>query len=119
MALGGAYAYQEAFEYASQLNPDNRGVYVRIGLLHLAQGNHNQALAQFDEARRMRETPGLLVQISAAFAALGDTEKALSELENALAGGYRDFARVDASPHFAAVRSDPRFSQLMSKYEGK
>ena len=121
-ALDDQGRYEEAiasYEYAVQLEPDYRGGYVTIGLLHLAQGNYNQALAQFDEARRIRETPGLLVLISAAYAGLGDTEKALAELEQALAAGYRDFAAIDADPHLASLRDEPRFQQLVSKYGGR
>jgi hypothetical protein len=50
------------------------------------------------------------------FAAQGDKEEALARLEKALAGGCRDFAAIDASPHLATLRADPRFQQLIRSY---
>ncbi len=44
-------------------------------------------------------------------------EKALAVLEDALASGYRDFAVIDTSSHFAALRTDARFHALLAKYE--
>jgi hypothetical protein len=30
--------------------------------------------------------------------------------------GFRDFAAIDASPHVARLRADPRFQQLIRSY---
>jgi hypothetical protein len=29
--------------------------------------------------------------------------------------GFRDFAEIDASPHLATLRADPRFAALLKK----
>ncbi len=102
-----------AFEYALQLDPDFRSARDRLGRVHLAQGNYNQALAQFEKARQVRESPGLFVRISEAYAALGDRENALNALEKALAAGYRDSDGIDASSNFDPLRDDPRFHDLL------
>jgi len=47
---------------------------------------------------------------------LGKKEEALDELEKAFEEGYRDSPAIDASPHLAALRSDPRFQQLLRRY---
>jgi tetratricopeptide (TPR) repeat protein len=54
--------------------------------------------------------------LSSIYAGRGDKEKALAELKRALEEGYRDFAAIDASPHFASLRSDPRFQELLRRY---
>ncbi|MDA2924826.1 tetratricopeptide repeat protein, partial [Acidobacteria bacterium AH-259-L09] len=104
-----------AFEYFLQLEPDHRIGRIRLGQVHLAQHNYNQALAQFEKARQIRETDGLLVRIGAAHAALGNKEKALIELERALVGGYRNFEAIQADPHFASLRNDSRFQDLLRR----
>ncbi len=47
---------------------------------------------------------------------LGDKEKALAVLEEALANGYRDFAAIGDNPHLASLRTEPRFQELLDKY---
>jgi tetratricopeptide (TPR) repeat protein len=110
--------YEEAiaaFEHTLQLNPAFRAAHLGLGEVYLAEGNYNQALAQFNKARRMGETPSLLVQISAVYAALGDKEKSLAELENAVSGGYSDFDHLDSSHNFESLRGDPRFQDLLRR----
>ena len=108
--------YEEAipaFEYALQLEPDQRFARDHLGRVHLAQGNYSQALAQFEKARQLEESPGLFVRISQTYAALGDRESALNELEKALVAGYRNSDAIDASPNFDPLRDDPRFTDLL------
>jgi len=104
-----------AFEYALLLDPDFQGAHIRLGQVHLAQGNHSQALAHFEKAGQMRESPTLLVRLGEAYAGLGDTERALIELEKALAAGYRDSEAIDASSNFDPLRDDPRFQDLLRR----
>lgn len=59
----------------------------------------------------IRNTRRLLV------AAQGDKEKALASLQKTLDLGYRDFVAIAASPYFASLRSDPRFQQLIRRYQ--
>ena len=49
-------------------------------------------------------------------AASGDDDGALEKLDRALAAGYRDFAALDASPHLATLRDDPRYRELIRQY---
>jgi hypothetical protein len=37
-------------------------------------------------------------------------------LQTAFERGFRDFSALDASPHFAALRSGARFQQLVVRY---
>ena len=99
-----------------ELNPD----YLRSGSLdiadaHLAQDNYDQALLHYNEARQIQETPGLLVDIGATYAASGKYEMALTELEKAFTAGYRDFEDIQTDPLFASLREDSRFIDLMRR----
>ena len=108
--------YQEAiaaFNHAAELDPSLRSQHLGLGEVYLAQGDYGRALAELRSAPR---NPVVDFQISAVFAAQGDKEESLATLEKALAAGYRDFAAIDANPHFGSLRSDPRFQQLVRRY---
>ena len=109
--------YQEAtraFQRAEELGDPN---YANLGMaqVSLAQGDYDQAVAYVLKSFGGK-TAINLYWLSAAYAAKGDKEKALATLQKALTAGYRDFAAVDASPHFSSLRSDPRFQQLIRRY---
>jgi hypothetical protein len=55
--------------------------------------------------------------LSAAYAAHGDTEKALDTLKKAFTAGFGDFAGLESSPYFSHLRSDPRYQQLVRSYQ--
>jgi len=52
-------------------------------------------------------------------AAAGDREGALKALEEALAGGYDDFERVESERALSGLRADPRFADLMKRYRSR
>jgi len=105
-----------AFEQALRLDADYAAPHVGLGQTYLAQGNYEQALAELDKWGDSRKTPHVVFQRSLILAAQGRKEKAFEKLEQALAGGYRDFAQIDASPYLSSLRSDPRFQQLIRRY---
>ena len=112
--------YEEAvaaLEQALRINPAFLSGSRRLGRVYLAQGEYGKALAPFEVARKIRESPRLLRDIAAAHAGLGDMDKALAALADALASGYNDFANIDTSSHFAALRNDARFQALLAEYE--
>ena len=112
--------YEEAvaaLEQALRINPAFRSGSRRLGQVYLAQGEYGKALAPFEVARKIQESPTLLRDIAAAHAGLGDTEKALAALADALDSGYRDFSMLDTSSHFAALRDDANFQALLAEYK--
>ena len=106
-----------ALEQALRINPVFLDGLNLLGYVYLAQGKYGEALARFEALREKRESPELLSDIAAAYAGLGDREKALAALDDALANGYRDFDSIGTNSHFAALRSDARFKALLAKYE--
>ncbi|MCZ6861813.1 MAG: tetratricopeptide repeat protein [Alphaproteobacteria bacterium] len=106
-----------ALEQALRINPVFLDGLNLLGHVYLAQGKYGEALARFEALREIRESPELLSDIAAAYAGLGDREKALAALDDALANGYRDFDSIGTNSHFAALRSDARFQALLAKYE--
>ncbi|MCH8930615.1 MAG: tetratricopeptide repeat protein [Proteobacteria bacterium] len=112
--------YEEAvaaLEQALLINPAFRSGSRRLGQVYLAQGEYGKALALFEVAREIKESPRLLRDIAAAHAGLGDTDKALAALADALDSGYRDFSMLNTSSHFAALRDDANFQALLAEYK--
>ena len=105
-----------AFEESLKLDADFASPHVGLAQTYLALGHYERALAELDKWGDSRKTPHVVFQRSLIFAAQGDKGRALEKLQEALAGGYRDFAQIDASPYLSSLRSDSRFQQLVRRY---
>jgi predicted Zn-dependent protease len=92
--------------------------FLDLGLaqVYLAQGKYDLAAVRLLKDGEPKEAIGSYL-LSAAYAAKGDKAKALAELQRTFNLGYRDFAAIEASPYFASLRSDPRFQQLIRRYQ--
>ena len=64
-----------------------------------------------------RTGPLMFMQNAAVYALQGRGPAALDELERAYAAGWRDGRTLAIDPFFASVRSEPRFTQLLSRIE--
>jgi len=106
-----------AFEQARALSPTSYTPDAGIAQVYLAKKEYDRALQVFlREPEKVRNTSLQEFLASSIYAGRGEREKSLAELQKALESGYRDFAAIDASPHLAALRADPRFQQLTQRY---
>jgi serine/threonine protein kinase/cytochrome c-type biogenesis protein CcmH/NrfG len=103
-----------AMEHAKQLSPTSITADLGLAQIYLAQGDYERALPIL--AKLPEKTATIFFLLSSAYAGRGEKDKALDALHKALDAGYRDFAAIDASPHFSSLRSDARFQQLMRQY---
>ena len=99
-----------AFEHARELDPKSSFPDFGLGQVYLAQGDYDKALAALSKS--FHPTANDYFWTGAAYAARGDKEKALTMLQKAFDAGFRDFAALDASPYFSALRPNPRFQHL-------
>jgi len=81
----------------------------------LAQGKYAQALASLLKHGKPKSAIDFF-WLSAIYAAKGDKQEALAALQEAFTVDFRDFAALDASPYFAALRDDARFQQILQRY---
>ena len=105
-----------AFEHAKELNPTSVTPDLGLGQAYLAQGDYDRAVIILSKVSGSKSSAIDMFWLSSAYAARRDKEQALAELQRAFAHGFRDFAAIDASPHFDSLRSDPRFQQLIRRY---
>jgi serine/threonine protein kinase/Tfp pilus assembly protein PilF len=106
-----------AFKHARMLSPHSTTPDFGLAQAYLAKGEYDQALSFWSrQPDAQLHTAINLFWGSSIYAARGEKDKALAELQLAFEKGFRDFAAIDASPHFAALRSDPRFQQLLRRY---
>jgi len=106
-----------AFEQAHALSPASYTPDAGIAQVYLAKKEYDRALQVFlREPEKVRNTSLQEFLACSIYAGRGEREKSLAELQKALESGYRDFAAIDASPHLAALRADPRFQSLIQRY---
>jgi tetratricopeptide (TPR) repeat protein len=99
----------EAFEYCKSIDRTTNYARLGMGQAYLAKGEYEQAFETF----HYLDTPLEMVYRAAAQAGLGRIDEALTSIETAVAGGYRDHAFLGASKYFIALRSKPRFQALL------
>jgi len=84
--------------------------------LLLGSGRPGDALASLESEVALTRSNLKPAWAAAALAQAGDHERALEQLEAALAQGYRDVDDLRRSPYLAPLRRDPRFAQLLASY---
>ena len=117
-----------AYKKAIEIKPGLATPWKNLGNAYLALGQVQEAFEAYQEAFRLDPTilesqgPGIpAAGIDAAtqnyylaklLAGNGQKDSAIDFLRRAKEAGFRDFARVDSDPAFAAVVADPRFKAL-------
>jgi hypothetical protein len=83
--------------------------YVFPAMPALREGRYDEARAILEENMKEKDAPALHYHLACVEALAGNRERALDELEVAVAGGER-FARwAQTDEDFASIRDDPRF----------
>jgi len=106
-----------AMENARKLSPQSSTPDLGLAMIYLAKGDYERALSwHLRQPENQRNTALTAFWGASIYAARGEKERALAQLQTSLDKGFRDFAAIDNSPHFASLRSDPRFQQLVGHY---
>jgi tetratricopeptide (TPR) repeat protein len=103
-----------AFQKVREISPTSTTVDLGLAQVYLAQGDSGRAVETL--ANQNSKAAINRFWLSAAYAAHGDTERALDMLKKSFEAGFGDFNGLDASPYFSKLRSDPRYQQLIQTY---
>jgi eukaryotic-like serine/threonine-protein kinase len=104
-----------AFEQMRQINRGASSADLGVGQVYLAQGDYDKAVKAL--TANFKPSGITYYWLGAAYAAKGDRGKALDTMQKAFQSGFADFSAIDNSPYFAALKSDPRFQQLILEYK--
>ncbi len=117
LAMQGRHAEAaDAYQTATELNPDYYEVQFGLGDARLAMGDYDAALAAFETARTIQPRARVFVYIAATHAGLGEVDAALENLALGFEAGFDDYDAVEGSPYFESLRTDPRLQRLVERH---
>jgi tetratricopeptide (TPR) repeat protein len=115
-----AKAYEDAFakgeaQRALSLN--------RLGFSYLNLGKYNLAIKNFESALTKNPLPGgepiIRSRLARAYAANNENDKALEQLDSAIAHGYSNIPDLDTAKEYNNIRNDDAFKSLVLKATNK
>jgi hypothetical protein len=114
--LYGEYRYKEAISSFDSAGWFYMGVNNFLFLLFQA-GQYEELLATYNKVRDTAWlNPHLFHHAACAYAALGQADKALEEVRNALLFGYEHMDRIWVDDDLALIRDDPRFHAMQGEF---
>ena len=107
---------QSLYSQLVQAQPDVYLNWYRLGVCSQALGQHQQALDAFQKA----QAKGLAVSvvgynIASVLASMGQAEKAIDQLAEAVKQGYKQPDQMDTDPDLQSLRADSRFAPLLEQ----
>jgi eukaryotic-like serine/threonine-protein kinase len=113
-----ASTYRNAIALAQkdlEVNPRNADAKAQLALLYAKLGEHQRARQFIEQAKQLNATDHTIMTSEAIVHAMaGRIPEGLAALEQAVRAGL-DWAYVEVDPNLAALRSDPRYQDLLKK----
>jgi eukaryotic-like serine/threonine-protein kinase len=103
-----------AFEKAIKLGQDTPGTQIRLGAAYANTGNRTRAQAILKQLQTSKEYVSPF-ELAILYAALGERDQAFASLEKAYEAHDVQFQFLGVSPEWDALRSDPRFQDLLRR----
>jgi FG-GAP repeat/FG-GAP-like repeat len=96
------------------VDPKNAAAWRALGTADMILGHFAAAVADFHHALELQaDSPRVLYQLGAAYAADHDTRRAFEFLSRARESKRYDMTEISADVHLAGLRKDPRFHALL------
>jgi len=107
----------KAYTAITAEQPKNARAWYRLGMGEAGQNHFQQAIAAYRKALEIAPNPLFPYNIGCSYARLGQADKAFEWLDRAATAGFKGSAAVKADEDLASLRSDPRFGELIAKFE--
>jgi tetratricopeptide (TPR) repeat protein len=123
--LGKAYFFSQrpeeaaaSLEEAIRISPWNGYAWNFLGMASMALKRYARAVESFQRVLvYVPNDPNVNYNLACAQALIGETERAFSSLERAIAGGYKDRQNLTTDPDLASLRGDARFHVILKRLE--
>jgi tetratricopeptide (TPR) repeat protein len=106
----------QLYEQLSQASPAMPRIWFRLGVCRQRTGQHQAALEAFQKAQGLG-VPARIVgyELAAVYASLGQTDKAMEQLSEAVKQGFSQPEQMTSDPDLQSIRSDARFGALLEQ----
>ncbi len=106
-------------EEALRVNPHDAYTALYVAEYYAMLGEREPAMNRLQQAQqKMGRNAEFKFNAAIVFAQLGEWDRSLAVLQEALAAGY-PAGQIDVTPNFAKMRTDPKFQELRRRYEKK
>jgi tetratricopeptide (TPR) repeat protein len=124
IALRNLNRYEEAiaiYDRAIALMPDDADYYNNKGIALWNLNRYEEALDIYKHCIEInpKAKDGYLYNIGCAYSLMGQTEKALLYLEQALQSGYKNFEWIEKDSDWDNIKETNEFKALIGKYKNK
>ena len=111
---GNPAAARAMLEALTRRDPDSARAWGALGSAYQQLREHQRAIAAYQHALALEpDSPKIFYGLGASYAALHDAEHAFEWLGRARASRRYDMTQATQDKNLAALRSDPRFAQLL------
>lgn len=106
----------QLYEQLSQAANATPRTWFRLGVCRQRMGQHEAALRAYEKAQALG-TPLQIVayNIATVYALMGQTDKAMSQLTDAVSHGFSQPEQMSGDPDLQAIRGDDRFAALLEQ----
>ncbi len=96
-------------------NPDDARARIILAVMLVEGGDREGALAEGTKALELSPNdPMMIYNCACLYARLGEPQRALEALNQAVAGGYKTFGWMEQDPDLASLRKLPEFQQIVA-----
>jgi hypothetical protein len=113
---GDAAGASKSLRRVTSFDPHNAAAWRALGTADMMLEHFDAAIADYSHAIKLQaDSPRVLYQLGAAYAAKHDSRRAFEFLSRARASHRYDMTEISADLHLAGLRKDSRFTALLPK----